>query len=471
MMGREAWRNLSRRYTQVLRAAWEMRRELDTVPRLRHENDFLPAALALRDTPVHPAPRVAMGMIIALLTVALVWACLGKVNVVATAAGKIIPNGDVKTIQTEDTAVVAAIDVSDGQHVKRGEVLVALNATDAQANVASDEANLRTFRGEVARAQAMLTATSTHQPPALDAASLVGPSLALEQRVLAGEYADYTSNIGKLDANIAEAHAALHETAAEIRKLEQTLPLEQSKERSYAELVTKRYVSRDQYDTEEESVIQMQQDLAAQRAKSSEAKGALSAAERERAVYDTNARKGWLETIHQDDQKIDDLMEDLRKAEHQRSLTRVVAPVSGTVQHLAVHTVGGVVTPAQTLMSIVPDGRQLLVKAIVNNQDIGFVRVGQPAQVKVEAFPFERYGVLHGTVLQVANDAVQDDKLGLVFTAHVGLHTERMYIDNCWIQLVPGMAVTVEIKTGRRRLISYVLSPLIQGARGSFHGR
>lgn len=465
--------DLWRRYVQVLRGAWQMRHELDTIPRLRHESEFLPAALALRDTPVHPAPRIAMGLIIALLTLALTWACLGTVDMDATAAGKVIPNGYVKTIQPEETAVVKAIYVHDGQHVKRGDALLDLNATAAQADVASAQASLYSTRDEVARAQAMLKAIASGQPPNLQASPRLGPpaEFALEQQVLAGEYADYASNIGRIDANIAQSTATLHETSDEISKLEQTLPLEESKERSYTPLVAKGYVSKNEYYSEEQAVIQMRQDLAAQRSKRDETKAALNAAVRERSVYVDNARRTWLEKIHDDDQKIASLDQEFTKATQQQRFLHLTAPVDGTVQQLAVHTVGGVVTPAQTLMTVVPDGRKLLVSAIVNNQDIGFVKEGQRAEIKVETFPYERYGALHGTVVQVSNDAVQDDKLGLIFTAEIALSQDRMHIGDRWIHLTPGMAVTAEIKTGRRRIISYILSPLVQHARGSLHER
>lgn len=473
MIAIQALVDLWHRYTQVLRGAWGMRRDLDTVPRLRHESEFMPAALALRDTPVHPAPRIAMGLIIALLAIALVWACLGKVDVAATAAGKIIPNGYVKTIQAEGTAVVKTVYVHDGQHVKRGDALVDLNAVAAKANVASDQSNLYATRDEVARAQAMLGAIASGNPPGLQASPALGPSAeqALEQQVLAGEYADYISNVGKLDDDIAQSTATLRETGEEIRKLEETLPLEKRKEQSYVQLVAKGYVSRNEYYGEEQAVIQMQQDLAAQRAKRTETQAALKAAREKRSVYIDGVRRTWLEKIHVDDQKIAGLVQDLAKARHQQNLMHLTAPVDGTVQHVAVHTVGGVVTPAQTLMTIVPDSRKLLVKAIINNRDIGFVKVGQQAEVKVETFPYARYGMLRGAVVQVSNDAVQDDKLGLIFTAQIALPQDRMHIGDRWIRLTPGMAVTAQIKTGKRRLISYVLSPLIQHTRGSFHER
>jgi len=138
------------------------------------------------------------------------------------------------------------------------------------------------------------------------------------------------------------------------------------------------------------------------------------------------------------------------------------APVAGSVQQLVVHTVGGVVTPAQPLLAIVPSGERLEVEATVLNKDIGFVKAGQAVTMKVESFPYTRYGYLTGTVMSVSHDAAQDEKMGLVFPARVQLDKATLMIDGVKVNLTPGMALSVEIKTGKRRVIDYLLSPLQQ---------
>jgi hemolysin D len=469
----QALGDLRDRYVRIFRGAWSTRHELDSVLRLPHENEFLPAALALRETPLHPAPRIAMGMIIALATVAVAWACLGKVDVIASAPGKIIPSGDVKTIQAQDTAVVKVIHVKNGQRVQEGDSLIDLDATNAIADSKSAESQLYATREEISRAQAMLDAIDRHHSPQMSANSVLGAPVmwATERQVLAGEYSDYVSNLGKMQADIAQETASLREVDQEIQKLVGTLPIEERKERDYAILIAKGYVGMHDYYAEQQAVIQMKQDLAAQRAKRSEAQAALDSASRKRDAYVADVRRTWLEKIHDDNEKAGSLEQDIVKANQQQKLMHLTAPVDGTVQQLAVHTIGGVVTPAQPLLTVVPDSKTMLVEAIVDNQDIGFVKEGQTAEIKVEAFPFTRYGMLHGRVVQVSNDAKQDDKLGLIFTAEIALPRETMQIDGRPIHLTPGMAVTAEIKTGRRRIISYLLSPLVQHANESLHER
>ncbi len=469
-----AFRELCGRYAQAFRAAWGLRASLDAPTRRRHETEFQPAALALCDTPIHPAPRWAMAMIVGLLIVAVAWASLGKVDVMATAQGQIAPNGDVKTIQSQDTGVVTAIHVVDGQQVKQGDPMIDLDATDAQSHAEQASSTLASARNEAARGRALLEAIDHQRAPSLQASSgAEAAELTAQRHVLAGEYADYLSNVRELEAEVAQAAASLHGAEAEISKLEATLPIEQTKEQDYAKLAEKGYVGLHQYYGEKQAVIQMKQDLAAQRAKRVETQAALDAAQRKRDAYIAQTRRTWLEKIQDDETKAVASGSELAKAKAHSRLMHLIAPVDGTVQHLAVHTIGGVVSPAQAIMTVVPLSHQLLVEATIDNQDIGFIHAGQPAEVKVEAFPYTRYGVLHGTVVQVSNDARPDeaDKRKWVFAAQIALPTDSMLIEGKEIHLTPGMTVTAEIKTGRRRIISYLLSPLIQHARESLHER
>jgi hemolysin D len=158
------------------------------------------------------------------------------------------------------------------------------------------------------------------------------------------------------------------------------------------------------------------------------------------------------------------------KATQRQHRMQLRAPVSGTVQQLAVHTVGGVATQAQALMEIVPDDT-LEVEASIDNKDIGFVNPGQDAVVKIETFPYTHYGYLDGKVAKVSNDATQDKKLGLVFPARIKLPTNRILVEHKWVTLSPGMAVTVEIKTGKRRVAEYFLSPLVEAGQESLRER
>jgi hemolysin D len=151
---------------------------------------------------------------------------------------------------------------------------------------------------------------------------------------------------------------------------------------------------------------------------------------------------------------------ELVKARRQNRLQVLRAPVDGTVQQVAVATIGAVVKPADPIMVVVPDGGGLVMEANVLNKDIGRLHVGQPVAVKLEAFPFTDHSTVPGRLIQVSRDAVQDEKLGLVYLARVRLERASISVDGARVALAPGLAATADIKTGRRRIIAYLLSPL-----------
>jgi hemolysin D len=235
-----------------------------------------------------------------------------------------------------------------------------------------------------------------------------------------------------------------------------------------------------------------QQDLLVQQSRYREADAAVAALAETRSKVQSEYRHTLFDELAKAEQKAGGLVEDVKKAEERTKLQLLTAPVDGVVQQLDVHTVGGVVTPAQVLAVVVPMDSHLEIEAMVSNRDIGFVHAGQDAEIKVDTFNFTRYGLLHGRVLDVSPDAitrnVSQDKPNdkargaetassepkgqeMNYAARVSLDQKQMQIDDKLVNLTPGMAVTVEIKTGSRRIISYLLSPVLKYKQESLRER
>lgn len=455
--------DLLKRYAAVFRHAWRERKNLDPKPRLPHEALFLPAALELQETPVSPAPRIAMRLILCFALIAFLWAVFGHMDVVATAHGKIVPDDRSKVIQPMETATVKAIRVTDGQTVRAGEVLIELDATTAAADSARLGNDLATARLQAARARAMLAAIASGKPPALERlANLESGRLAQEQRILDGQYGEYQAKLARIDAEIAKREAELASTREIVRKLEQTAPIARQRAQDFRDLVEKNFISRHGYLEKEQARIEQEGDLATQRSRLKELAASLQEARSQRAALVAETRRIALDSLNEAEQKATSYGNELVKADSRGKLMTLTAPVDGTVQQLAVHTVGGVVTPAQPLMVIVPKDNPIEVEAFVENKDIGFVNAGQEAVVKIETFPFTKYGTIEARVTHVSNDAVSDEKRGLIFPARVNLARATIQVENKTVNLSPGMAVTVEVKTAQRRVIEYFLSPLMQ---------
>ena len=471
-MKRHAYADLVKRYAKVFRHAWSRRKELDTPVLQSHEAQFLPAALALRDTPVHPAPRMALWLIMAFALIALLWAIFGRIDVVATAVGKIIPNDRTKVIQPMETAVVKSIHVRDGQMVQLGQVLIELDTTSTAADSGRLRNEALTARLEAARAQAMLGALAQGRPAQMPLVSGADPTrMSTEQSQLLGQYQEYQARQQQLQAETTRRQAELQTTQEQVSKLEKTLPIARRRAEDYQKLVKENFMSEHGYLEREQERIEQEQDLASSRAKLSEIHAALMEVQRQQATLTAETRRQLLDQHNLAAQKAASLEQELIKADQRGRLMHLTAPVAGTVQQLAVHTVGGVVTPAQPLMVIVPKENVLEVEAMLPNKDIGFVNPGQQAEVKVETFPFTKYGTLHGTITQVSSDAIADEKLGLIYATRVKLAKDTLQVENKVIRMTPGMAVTVEVKTGKRRVIEYFLSPLMKVSSESLRER
>ena len=454
---------LLKRYGAVFRQAWRERGSLEPRPRLPHEAQFLPAALELQETPVSPAPGIAMRLLVAFAFVALLWAVFGHIDVVAVAPGRIVPNDRTKVVQPIETASVRAIKVSDGQFVKAGDILIELDTTNTTADTTRLANDLAAARLQAARARALLAAIASGKPPAMAVMPGIDPNRFMqEQRVLEGQYGEYQAKLARIDADVARREAELRSTQEIVRKLEQTAPIARRRAEDFNDLVSQNFISRHAYLEKEQLRIEQEADLATQRSRIKELSAALQEGRSQRAALIAEAKRLALDSLNEAEQKSTTHSQELVKAESRGRLMTLTAPVDGTVQQLAVHTVGGVVTPAQPLMMVVPKDYPIEVEAYVENKDIGFVNPGQEAVVKIETFPFTRYGTIDARVSHVSHDAVNDEKRGLIFPARVNLARTTIQVEHKAVNLSPGMAVTVEVKTARRRVIEYFLSPLLQ---------
>ncbi len=464
--------DLAQRYARVFRHSWRERKKLDPIPRQPHEVQFLPASLALQETPVSPAPRVTMWLLMTFALIALLWSVFGRIDIVATAHGKIIPDDHSKVVQPLDSATVKAIHVADGQPVKAGDMLIELDATVTTADSERIANDLATACWQVARAEALLGAIKTGRPPVLvQPDGIATDRFAQEQQGLDGQYAEFRAKAEQIDAEIAKRDAELRSTSEMVHRLEQTAPIAKQRAEDMKTLAEKNFVARHGFLEREQERIEQESELLVQRSRVNEITAALNEARSQRVTLVAETRRATLDALNDAEQKVASYSQELIKADQRGRLMTLTAPVDGIVQQLAVHTVGGVVTPAQPLMVIVPTDHPLAIEAFVENKDIGFVNQGQNVEVKVETFSFTRYGTLEGKVTNISHDAINDEKRGPIYAARVQLERSTMQVENKLVNLTPGMAVTVEIKIGRRRVIEYFLSPLLQHARESLGER
>lgn len=461
------------RYKAVFQAAWAQRAELVGPARLADEVAFLPAALRLQETPVHPAPRRLAWGLMTLFVLALLWAILGQVDIVAVAPGRIIVSDRTKVIQPLEASVVRRVLVKDGERVQAGQVLVELDPTMATADKANVQEQLKAAASEVMRATALLQSLSSSKllTPVLNGreANLIQDPATLAQ--LQSEWQDISAKLNKLDAEASRRQAETATVRETIAKLEATVPMAQTREADFVRLVAQGYISGHATQDKTRERIELERDLATQRARLAEAQSAAKETEQAKAAYRAETLRQLNDRQAQATSKHSQLESDASKAERRERLTQLTAPVAGIVQQLAIHSVGGVVTSAQPLMIVVPDSTQVTAEVTIANQDIGFVNAGQMAEVKLETFPYTKYGTVQAKVDVVTADAVTDEKKGSYYPATLTLSQKDMLIDGKRVNLSPGMNITSEIKTGQRRVIEFLLSPVQRAGSESLRER
>ena len=417
---------------------------------------FLPAALEVQHSPPHPLARWLGIGIILFFSLAIAWGVFGKVDVVAMAEGKIIPSARIKEIQPLEKGIVKEILVREGQSVKAGDALIVLDGTSSSA--ARDR-----LANELQAMQDMLLLEQSFLARLENTAEVTRSAMPeLQEKLLEQQWQQYNARLAALRSQREHRIAEKQANSETIIKWQNTLPMISQRVNGLKQLAGKKLVAENQYLELEEIRITQQQDLAAARARDAQLVAAIAECEQQIAALTAQTHAETLARIADAGRQRNSLHQQLKQAKDLDDRQVLYAPVSGQVQDLTMHTVGGVVLEAQLLMRIVPDDSPLEVEAWLPNQDIGFVQENDRAIIKVHTFPFTRYGTINATVTRISDDAVADnkDKNRLFFGMSLLLEKNTLPVDGREVRLAPGMQVTVEIMTGERRLVEYFLSPL-----------
>jgi len=447
--------------------------------RSREACAFLPAVLEVEQTPPLPASRAILWCVMGLFACALAWSVLGRVDVVAVAQGRIVPTGRVKTVQPLEAGVVSAIHVREGQRVAAGDPLIQLDDAKSRADlrrlrVARDAmaAELRGLELQLRAFAAFPTAAAwVDRAPGhpLNVAIAASP-MAIRRRIDSQLEAHYAERAA-LAAAIAENRAERLGTERRLALLDATLPLLTERTDALAQLAARALAARSSWVEVEIPRLERARERDIARAELAALDAAHAGLRRRRHALAAGERARLIESRATLETELAEIELEIAKATLNVRERRLLAPEAATVHQLAVHTIGGVVTPAEQLMLLVPHGGALVVEAFVTNRDAGFVRAGQYAAIKVETFPFTQYGTIDGRITHVARDAIADEQRGLVYLAQVSLGRTTIRTADRIANLAPGMAVTVEIKLGRRRLIEFLAAPLLRYRDEGFRER
>jgi len=451
-----AWRH----HWEVLKASLQADRERRKSFIPSHESDFLPAALEVAERPVSPTARIVAWALVIGLAITVLWTVFGRVDVVASAPGSLIPTGNIKLVQSPGTGVVRAIYVRNGDTVRKGQPLLDLDPTIAGADLAAAQKGLAQAELDIARNKAIADALSGRGLHFTAPAGTPPEVAETQQRLIAAQLAEIEASTASLANARSSALADASAARATADRLADTVPILDRQIERMNRLDARGYAPGQRLLELERQRRTEAGDRAVALAQIT--RGSAEARKLDQQIQQTReqARRTALTDLAKAEGDAILRREEVTKASQMNRFQRLVAPVDGTIQQLDVHTIGGVVEAAKPLMTVVPARGALEAEVRILNKDIGFIRVGQEAAVKLEAFPFTRYGAIPGRVRSINRDAVQDKDLGLIYLATVTL--DRNYVDaeGRRTALAPGLSATVDVKTGTRRIISYLISPL-----------
>ena len=423
------------------------------------ETEFLPAILEVTETPPSPTGRIIMWLILILVVALLAWSFLGHINEVAVASGKVIPSGQVKTVQVKNKGIVKEILVEEGQFVNEGDVLIVLDPTTTSADYDSLKKRAAYYKLDLQR----LTAELTQQPfvPEEDP-DLEPHDLAAEMALYQSRTADYhTQRQSRLEV-IGQKMAQLQAAQANYEKFAQVLAIEQEKEARLTELMEQDAISEFQLLEQQSSTIQYEKNAQAELDSINSIRAEIAEAQQNLANVDAAYHKDIMTAMVEAKKEYYTVIEAIKKADEDSRMATIYAPISGRVYNLNIHTLGGIVTDAQPLMQIVPEDVRLEFEVYADNKDIGFIKVGQEAEVKFDTYNFQKFGMYKAEVMEISADAVNepnDPQRDKKFKLLLAPTSNDINVYGQPAQIEIGMSITAEIRIKEKRIIDFFLDP------------
>ena len=434
--------------------------------------DFAPSLLRIQSKPPAPFARATLHTLLILLFALLLWAAFGKLDIVASAEGKLIPQTYVKIVQPFEQGLISEILVAEGQHVEAGQVLMRLDTTMSDADGKAINSDYLGKQITLRRIDAELGDRDfkrrDNEPESLYRAAL----------------AQYRANRLAYQTALAEERSVRDKAQSDLAaaqqtrtKLTETLPHYQKQAEAFADLAKDGYVSRFEAADKQREYTERSQDLKTQQHLIASAQATLTASSRKLEQISADYQQRLQAERADLSGKLDQTRAEVTKQQYRNGLLELKAPQDGIIKDVATHTIGTVISPGTILMTLVPKDEILRAEVWVSNQDVGFIHLGEPVKIKFASYQFQKYGMVQGKVAHLSADATDANQQGTgasappsakspngkpyAYRALVDLKAQELIVNGIKHALSPGMQVTAEIHLGTRTILEYLLSPVM----------
>ncbi len=420
----------------------------------RHE--FKPLLIEIEDRPLNPLGPLLLWIIITIIVFGGLWLYLAKIDIVVSARGKVIPYGEVKVLQPIETGVISKLLVKEGEFVHKGELLVEIDPSVTETNLDSKVKNLELLELEITRIMALVE-EKDFKPTALfkDKDLLSTQTLIYETSKRGHEQQKALINQQKL-----QIQEQIESAMIDVNRLEQHSQNIQKKEQELLEVID--IIAKSDFEAAHKEAIEYEEQIHMKEHDILGLKEKLNELAQQKLLITQEYQNKLLEELTKKRKEATLLKVEIETIQFKKAKQCISSPVDGFVSKLMVHTIGGVVTPAEKLIFIVPKEAPLIIKATALNQDIGFIKEGMEAELKIDTFDFQKYGLIEATVTHISNDAVDDKKLGPVYEVYLKPKKNFLMVKGEKVYLTSGMSVSAELKVGKRRVINFFIYPLIK---------
>jgi len=424
---------------------------------MNDSHEFKPILAEIEEKPVHPFGRLILWSLLLFIIITLLSLYILKVDVVVSARGKVIPDGDVKVLQTLETGVIKRINVKEGDFVKEGDILIEIDPTVEIADIKEKE-KLLDFHSLTKQRVQSLIAGKKFKPSQDYENSVVQSAIYKSQK----DY--YSQTLRQKQKEIEEVQTVIDSVKEELNNLNSILSLVSEEENRYKALSEIGAIPENRYREKLKEKVNLEREINLKMSQIKENLVRLERLKHETEAFKSGFNEKLLLEMSNSYEKERLLFSEITNIKFKESKRFITSPVNGYVHLLAVKTMGGVVTPGQPLVSIVPEKTPLIVKAIVLNKDIGFVKEGQDSIIKVDTYDFQKYGTVKGEVKTVSPFSIEDKELGIDgYPVYVKLNSTELRTKQGKIyKIKPGMSVLTEINIGKRRVIELIISPFIR---------
>lgn len=422
----------------------------------KDKHEFKPLLVEIEDRPINPLGRILLWTVIVFMTLSSIWLYLGKIDIVVSARGKVMPLGDVKILQPIETGVVSKILIKEGQFVLKGQVLIEIDPSVTETDLESKQKNLELLEVETTRIMALIQEKEFVMSTEIKDATL----LATQKLIFKTKKQAFKQQQLLIKKQILQIKEQVKSSKIDRSRLLQHRDNAKHREKNLLEVID--IIVRSEYDDVHKEVIEHEEQIRMKNHEIMQLKEKLNELDEQNLLIRQEYQNKLLEELTLKRKEATLLKVEIESIKFRKAKQKITSPVDGYVSRLMIHTIGGVVTPAEKLISIVPKNVPLVIKATVLNQDIGFIKEAMEAAIKIDTFNFQKYGLIPATVTHVADDAIDDEKLGAIYEIYLEPETTSLMVNGKEVHLTVGMSVTAELKVGTRRVIEFFIYPLIK---------